>query len=213
MAQAVAAAEAKTSAEIVPVVATGSGRYDRAADVAGLWLGLAAMAIVWATWPLARPEPGSWGHWPVGLEVIVLALTVVVGFVGGAAVASRVGWLLRLFTPHVVRKQTVEAAARRAFFDTRIHHTQTRHGLLLYVSLLERQAAVLADRDLAEQLGQEQLDSLCVQLTTRLARGSITEALVETIAAAGELLGGRLPRNSGDVNELPNALVILDRPL
>ena len=39
VAQAVAEAEGKTSAEIVPVVATASGRYDRAEDIVGLWTG------------------------------------------------------------------------------------------------------------------------------------------------------------------------------
>ena len=36
---AIADAELHTSAEIVPVVASASGRYDRAEDIAGLWLG------------------------------------------------------------------------------------------------------------------------------------------------------------------------------
>lgn len=213
VAQAVATAEAKTSAEIVPVVATCSGHYERAVDIAGLWLGLAAMVIVWATWPLAPPEPGSWGHWPESLEAVGLVVAVVLGFIVGAVIASRVGWLLRLFSPRAVLRRAVETGARRAFYDARVHHTQTRHGLLLYVSLLERQAAVLADRDLVEQLGQARLDSLCTQLTTGLKQGSVAEALVQTITTAGESLSGPLPRNSGDVDELPNALVILDRPL
>lgn len=213
VAHAVAAAEAKTSAEIVPVVATSSERYQRAADIAGLWLGLAAMIAVWATWPLAPPEPGSWGHWPESLEVVALAFAVVLGFIVGAGVASRLGWLLRLFTPAVIQKRAVETGARRAFYDARVHHTQSRHGLLLYVSLLERQAAVLADRDLADQLGQDQLDSLCQELTGALKQGSVAQALIQTIKAAGEILAGPLPRTSGDVDELPNSLVILDRPL
>ena len=37
---AVAQAEKRTSAEIVPVVATSSGRYDRAEDIVGLFVGL-----------------------------------------------------------------------------------------------------------------------------------------------------------------------------
>ena len=44
--QAVADAEHKTSVEIVPVIASVSGRYDRAEDLAGLWLGTVLMVAV-----------------------------------------------------------------------------------------------------------------------------------------------------------------------
>jgi uncharacterized membrane protein len=42
VAQAVVEAEANTSCEIVPVVATVSGRYDRPEDIIGLWLAVIA---------------------------------------------------------------------------------------------------------------------------------------------------------------------------
>jgi uncharacterized membrane protein len=38
--EAIAQAESRTSAEIVPVVITASGRYDRPEDMVGLWLAL-----------------------------------------------------------------------------------------------------------------------------------------------------------------------------
>ena len=44
--QAIAQAESKTSAEVVPVVATASGRYDRPEDIVGLWLGIIALQAV-----------------------------------------------------------------------------------------------------------------------------------------------------------------------
>ena len=42
--RAVQAAEGLTSCEVVPVVATASGRYDRPEDIVGLWLATLAAA-------------------------------------------------------------------------------------------------------------------------------------------------------------------------
>ena len=56
----VGTAELKTSAEIVPVVATSSGRYDRAEDLVGLLLGIVLMiltAILWPAPPISSCTP------------------------------------------------------------------------------------------------------------------------------------------------------------
>ena len=79
---AVAAAESKTSAEIVPVVADSSGRYDRAEDLCGLWLGLILMIITWILLPEPIREPGSWGG--PSLLCYPFALTAAVVFGAGA---------------------------------------------------------------------------------------------------------------------------------
>jgi putative membrane protein len=211
--QAVAKAESMTSAEIVPVVATSSGRYDRAEDMVGLWFGAAALAAAWFLWPRAVQEHGSWGGMPAWVDLLLLLVSMVVGFVTGAFIATRVGWLRRLFTHRAMLTEEVQSRARRVFFDARVHHTDTRGGLLIYVSLFERQAVVLADSAINERVNQSQLDALCQRLTGHLRDGSLPKALCETIAAAGELLAKPLPRQADDVNELPDALVILDQPL
>ena len=211
--RAIAAAEAKTSAEIVPVIATASGRYDRAEDVAGLWMSLIALAVTWTFWPHKPHEHGSWGDTPAWTHFAVLAMSVVGGFLVGAIFASRVAWLKRLFTPRTMMRDDVQSRARHVFFDSRIHHTQGRSGLLVYVSLLEHQAVVLADAAIVERLGQGDIDSLCQQLTDALRTGDLTTALCPTIANAGQKLAAILPRQADDSNELPDALVILDTPL
>lgn len=211
--RAISAAEATTSAEIVPAVATASGRYDRAEDVVGLWMSLVALALAWTFWPHTPHEQGSWGNSPAWIHFVVLAMSVVAGFLVGAIFASRVGWLKRLFTPRSMMRDDVQSRARHVFFDGRIHHTQGRSGLLIYVSLLEHQAVVLADAAIVEQLGQVQIDALCQQLTDTLRTGDLTTALCATIASAGQKLAAVLPRQADDSNELPDALVLLDTPL
>ena len=208
--QAVAQAESRTSAEIVPVVATSSGRYDRPEDIVGVWLGLIALTTVWLLLPKQSAEPGSWGGLPAGLELAVLLAAVLIGFVAGAALASRTAWLRRLFTPTGQMHEEVFARAREAFFDNRVHHTAGGSGLLIYVSFFERTAAILGDQAVLDKLGQAVLDELCEQLTAKLAMQAPTDALCDILGAAGERLATVLPRDADDVNELPDTLVVLE---
>ncbi|MED6298965.1 MAG: hypothetical protein VX860_02640, partial [Verrucomicrobiota bacterium] len=94
IADAVLKAESLTSAEIVPVAATCSGRYDRAEDIIGVFFGIIAMIVVWGITPHSDAETaGSWGNAPVAL---FLALSVIGGFIIGAVIGSRIGWLRKL---------------------------------------------------------------------------------------------------------------------
>ena len=79
------------------------------------------------------------------------------------------------------------------------------------MSAEERLAAVLADRTVFERLGQGALDELRDRLIAGLKSGTAADALCEAIAAAGERLAAALPRQTDDVNELPDALVMLGR--
>lgn len=207
---AVVGAESKTSAEIVPVVATASGRYDRPEDIVGVWFALVALALAWWLLPQAAAEPGSWGGFPIVLRLIGMLVAAVVAFVLGAVVGSHVGWLRRLFTPRSQMRDEVAARARQAFFDGRVHHTAGATGLLVFVSLYERMATILADQAILDKLGQDALDELQEQLLSVLRAAGPTDAIVNTIRAAGDKLASVLPRADDDVNELPDALVILD---
>lgn len=212
--KAVAEAEAKTSAEIVPVVATASGRYDRAEDIVGVWCGTLLMLLVWWLYPWRQAELGSSGQWggvPAGMEALALAAAVVIGFLIGAIVGTRIAWLRRLFVPKSQISDEVESAASVAFFDTRIHHTDAATGILFYVSLFEHRAVVRADRAVEAKLGAGALDELCAALLASLHAGDHpADALQAVIADAGERLGKVLPRAGDDINELEDVLVLID---
>jgi len=210
VAKAVAEAESKTSAEILPVVATASGRYDRPEDVVGLWLGAILAAAAWLAFRGADAAATDWGFSAAGLELPAIIVALVVGFILGAVIASRVGWLRALFTSRTQMRDEVHARARELFFDSRVHHTAGQTGLLVYVSLFERAAAVIADKAVTEKLGQGALDELCAALTASLASGDVTSALCSAVGETGDRLAPVLPREEGDVNELPDALVLID---
>ena len=207
---AVTAAEAQTSCEIVPVVATQSGRYDRAEDMVGLWLGVIAAIAVWLVFPRSADEHGDWSGLTFDLGLLLMVVSIVVAFLIGAFAGSQIGWLRCLFTPRQQMHEEVNARARAIFFDQRVHHTSGATGLLIYVSLYEHLAVVLGDQELLDKVGQSVLDQLCEQLTTALKQTHPSEALQTVITAAGQHLSAPLPRAADDVNELADALVLLD---
>ena len=207
---AVCEAESKTAAEIITVVATDSGRYDRPEDIAGLFIGLACMVIAWACFQGQDPTAGGWDGIPLTLQLPGLVGILSAGFIVGTLTATRVAWLRRLFTPRRQMNDEVMSRARQIFFDQRVHHTSGSTGLLIYLSTFERLAVILADREIVAVLGQLHIDELCAQLLQDLRQGDITTALCNAIEDVGNSLAGPLPRDEDDVNELSDALVTMD---
>jgi putative membrane protein len=208
--EAIVEAESHTSAEIVPVLATASGRYDRPEDMVGLWFGLALAAAAYLLVPDAQEASNEWGGTSPIWKLIIVLGCMVAGFVAGAVAGSNIAWLRRLCTPRRQMSDEVQSRARAVFFDNRIHRTSGGTGLLVYVSLYERQAALIADETVVEELGRRALDELCDELTSALRAGDVAAAICQSLASAGQRLGGVLPRAADDVNELPDLLVTLD---
>jgi putative membrane protein len=202
--------ESGTSAEIVPVVAACSGRYDRPEDIIGLWFGLLTMAAVWAIYPVPVAESGHLAAPHQAWQLVALVVATVIGFMVGVIVGSRVDPLRRLFTPKSQMEAEVYSRARTVFFDNRVHHTVGSSGVLLYVSLFEHMAAVIADETVLQKIGQDKVDALCAEFTQRLHSGNPTQAMCDTIRSVGQTLSPLMPRAVDDVNELPDALLLLE---
>jgi putative membrane protein len=206
---AVAAAEARTCAEIVPVIARDSGRYDRAEDAVGFVLGLAAMALVWLLYPVEH-EPGSWGGPPPTLELIALVVAMILGTSLGTLLAARVPGLRRLAIPSAQLREEVQAAARATFYDQRIHHTERGDAVMIYVSLFERVVVVLPGMQLEAKIDPGRITQVCSTVTATLGQGDVITALVAGVEALGELLAESAPGDDGDTNEIADALILIE---
>lgn len=199
-------AEQATAAEIVPVVASASGRYDRAEDLFGLCLALIALAVAWFALDNDSAVAASWA--PAGLGLGAALVIVLGGFVAGAALAARLTVLRLPFISRVEMLEEVERGAREAFQRERLRATTNGAGVLIYVSVHERLVKVLADDRAAEHLSAAMLEEICALVTAGLKRGAAADGLRAAIARTGELLAGPLP--AAGASELPNHLVLLD---
>lgn len=208
---AIAEAESKTAGEIVPVVATSSGRYDRGEDLFGVVVALLAVTLAWIFFQDVRPLKGDWtAGFRIVLGLIPVLIITLAGFVAGAAIATRFPILKLPFVSRKEMLEEVDRAAAEAFHRFRIRRTAAGTGILIYISLFERMVRVLGDDTIAEKLKQEDWNKVCSLVTESLAAGRPVEGLSQAILTCGELLSGHFPIQPDDKNELTNELHVID---
>lgn len=185
--RAVAAFEAGTSAELVIAVRPRSGDYPQA----GILVGTACALVTTGFLLYSEPEYQLWWFllWPA-----------LVGLVFGHA-ASRPGpqWL---FTSAAVREQRVLQAARATFVEKSVADTRGRTGVLLFISLAERLAVVVADLGVRQAIPAAAWDPAVLAITGAVARGAAAHELHAPIAGLATVAARYLPRADDDINEL-----------
>jgi putative membrane protein len=206
----VAAAEARSSGEIVTVVAERSDAYH---DV-GLHYAVLAMLLVPVAFTLI-PElpifPGGGTGWdqprPGHLLLAVL--------VAQALVFLLVRYLLALpalrmaLTPAATKSRRVRRRAVELFRAAAERRTTGRTGVLLYLSLLERRAEIVADEAVHTKVTPEIWGEAMAALLAEVKAGRPGDGMVRAIELIGAVLAEHVPLGQGDVNELPDRVITL----
>jgi putative membrane protein len=211
IADAVTGAESATSGEIVTVLADRSDGYT---DVALLWaVGAAFTAMsVFA----AVPQPfldlwdamiGGWGHeWTTGeLASMVIAL----GLVKFVAVMLVQQWepLKFALIPAPTKTIRVHNQAVRQFKVGADRRTTGRTGVLIYLSMREHRAEIVADESIAAIVPAEVWGEAMGDMLALIRKGETAEGLAVGIRDVGFVLAQHFPRGDDDVNELPDRLI------
>jgi putative membrane protein len=191
---AITRAEEHTSGEIVVVVARASAGYRTFA--------LMCAALV----ALAVPLPFIYfSKWPV--EYIYLAQMIVFAV---AAILSQWEPLRIAITPGSIKRARAHQRAIEQFLVQNLHTTHGRTGVLIYVSIAERYAEAIADDGIYRKVTPEVWDALIAALTVNIGRGAHVEGFVAAIETCGAILAEHFPPETGDRDELPNHLIVLD---
>jgi putative membrane protein len=191
---AISRAEEHTSGEIVVVVARASAGYRTFA--------LMCAALI----ALAVPLPFIYfSKWPV--EYIYLAQMIVFAV---AAILSQWEPLRIAITPGSIKRARAHQRAIEQFLVQNLHTTHGRTGVLIYVSIAERYAEAIADDGIYRKVTPEVWDALIAALTVNIGRGAHVEGFVAAIETCGAILAEHFPPETGDRDELPNHLIVLD---
>lgn len=197
--------ESVSSAEVVCVVATESGRYDRAESFIAVMFALAGLLTADAIFQ----ELLGHGSWAMSTPMLVSGLGVVVGFVVGLLFGSYVHPLRRMLVPLAEQREEVERAAFAAFTRSRIVSVSGRTGMLIYVSLFEHRVVVMADEGVRVAVDGEFARGLVAKAVNGFRAGGSAEVLASLIDDVGAQLATKLPPVPGRKNELPDHLVLL----
>jgi putative membrane protein len=204
---AVAEAEKKTSAEIVPVVATTSDAYERAED--GVGLAMAAVAVT-AAWTQFHRLPTDWDTESSTIQLPFVLAAMLGGWVVGVLLARASPWLKRLAISRKKMTVRVLIAAKHAFDSLHAHKTAGGTGVVVYVSLFEHRVCIWADKHISAKISEAEWKGITETLIKALRDGHAKDGLVDAIRRCGDLLAKDFPVKPGDVNELPNELRLLD---
>jgi putative membrane protein len=189
VAAAITRIEKKTSAELVVMMRPDSGTYRHADLVAGAVAALGYLCLF-----LYHPDPFDFTFFPLEQAAC---------FVLVALACSRLPWLRRALSGKKIRAANVQLAAKAMFVDRGVSKTRSRTGVLVYLSLFERDVAVVLDLGLdAARLGEPYRRA--TEKLRLAARHQGRDAFVKALEELGACLATVYPIQDDDVDELPN---------
>ena len=213
IAAAVKAAEGGSSGEIVPIVARRSDAYH---DVALHWSVIAmllAIAIP-AAWPeaavrLVEPLADPWAG-PVppsaGFAVALVLGTLV--FLA-ARLALAVPALRLALTPGSTKTRRVRRQALALFRATAEQRTTGSTGVLLYLSLAEHRAEIVAEAGIHARVSPDCWAEAMAALIAAVKDDRPGDGMAAAIERIGAVLAEHFPRDADDINELPDRVIEL----
>ncbi|MGI9356099.1 MAG: TPM domain-containing protein [Rhizobiaceae bacterium] len=197
--QAIRSAERRTNGEIFAVVAHRSDDYFFVSGfVIALWTLAILTVLAFATW-----------LYSITFDPVIFAAAQFVSLIASLLLLKFVPNLRLWFVPKKIAFQRASAEAVRQFLAHGVHATSTRTGILIYVSLAEHYAEVVADSGIAEKVDQSQWDGMVADLVANAGRGDVAKGFLTAIDRAAGLLALYFPPVLGQENEVDDRLVEL----
>jgi putative membrane protein len=185
-------AESKTSGQLVCVLAHSSSNY---AYVPILWASVLALI---APWPQIY-----FTQWSVQRIFLIQLLVFIV-----AGVVFSLLPLRFLLVPRTLQRSRAHRAAVEQFMVRGITRTKDRTGVLIFVSLAERYARIIADDGIAAKVHTGEWQDAVDALTGHMRDGRIAAGFIAAIERCGAVLATHAPP-SGSGNELPDRLYVM----
>jgi len=192
IAAAIRTAERNTSGQIVCVLMRSASEYFY---VPVLWAALFGLV---SPWPLIVLT--EWSVQRIFLvQILVFAVALLI-----------LSWppLRVALVPRAVRRARAHRAAVEQFFARGLTRTRERTGVLIFVSLAERYARIIADEGIASKVSNRDWQLAVDALTAHMRDGRIAQALVAAIQQCGAVLADHAPP-TGAGNELPDRIYVM----
>ena len=208
---AVSLAEKSSDGEIVTIV---TGDSDHYGDVAWAISGLVALTALLAIslFPEIYLDIIDWlsGGWSgiTALPYWTLFILTALKFFGTRLILF---WkpLLFLLIPPPIKKARVRKRAVSLFRVSTDHRTVGRTGILLYLSMREHRAEIVADEAIVAKVEPAIWGDAMIALIDRVRVGQPGEGMAEAVRQMGAVLAEHFPKTDENPNELPDRLIEL----
>lgn len=203
-------AERKTTGEITISVIKES--YDYAAQelmfgiIAGFVYFLIMMFSIQKVEPLIQSM--FWDYSPHYLLIFYGFSPFLVIFI--FYMIANIPFMDRLIVSRKLMRKKVNDRAIRHFMESGVYNTKQRTGILIFISILEKRAELLADRGISKKIPQEKWDSIMEHIIEGIKANRFYEHILEAISECGNLLAQHFPADPDDINELGDDLQILE---
>jgi putative membrane protein len=210
---AIAAAEAKSDGEIIAVATPLSDPYH---DVALHWAVLVLIAVL--AWTAAWPSYFDWwldlllGGWrpePSLRELLTFLLIVAVLKFTVVLLILRYMPLRLALTPGATKTRRVRRRAIAMFKAAAERRTVGRTGVLIYLSMAEHRAEIVADEAITKVTTPETWGEAMAALLVEVKAGRVGDGIVAAVEQVGVVLAEHFPRSATDTNEIPDKLIEL----
>jgi putative membrane protein len=160
---------------------------------------LAALAALFAPWPLLGLTA-----LPVNIILLVQLLTFFV-----LALVLCLPRVRIALVPRAARRAMAHRMAMEQFMIRGIGRKADRTGVLIFVSLAERYARIVADRAIADRVPQSEWQHAVDALIAHTSQGDTPGGFVAAIERCGRVLEENFPRMEGDRRELPDRIYLI----
>jgi len=89
--------------------------------------------------------------------------------------------------------------------------TAQRNGVLIYLAYVDHKFAIIGDKGINKLVEPDFWETTKIAMQAHFSGGNIAAGLIAGITTAGEKLALHFPFQSGDVNELPNDIIFMDK--
>ncbi len=194
IADAIRAAEAQTSGEVVAVIAPESATY------------LSVPALVAALVALLVPWPFIHFTWFTVQWIYVMQLLV---FLALLAILMPRPIRYRI-VPKTIQRKRAHGRAIEQFLVHELDSSVGRSGVLVYVSVAERYAEIIADQGLHGKVSPAEWQAIVDEMTALIGREKPGDAIAGAVTRVGAIMATHFPPTGKDVRRLPDHLIVLD---
>lgn len=203
---AIAGAEKRTSGELFVIVETTPPCYTETALAGGILMALGLVpTLITALW-LGGLTPADWADWPPLQTIEIFLALQIASFV--------IVWLLldrtdmgRRLTPRHSRRARVHDMALRQFHAHGAHATRDRTGVLIFLSLPDCMAEIIADEGIYQKVDPAIWGDTLAALIAGVRQKQLVAGLTQAVTSCGDVLATHFPPDADNPNELPDHFI------